>query len=379
MTTDVDVHLPRDPAADSPAWRAIADLPLKIESIDGELITAPVGPQLNRKVTVLHLAGGGGGGDGDGHVGRGEDVTYLTDLQDQLLDHFRTLPLAGTHTIASFSALLDELTLIVTGIDGWEQFVDYTRWAFEAAALDLALRQAGISFAQAVGQPAQPMRWVLSMGLGAPVDCAKVHRWRAAIPGVEFKLDASDLWTANVCRELADTDAIAVVDFKGHYGAAADWMTNQPTPQTYADVAAHLPGVLLEDAKLDVDFRAALGDAGLARATWDAPIHSIADIVAFCERAPTSAINIKPSRFGTLRELLGAIEHCRTHDLPMYAGGQTELSIGRTQAQTLAACWYADAGNDLAPVVFHAASAGDEGLPHGPVVVPDQPGFGFDA
>jgi len=115
----------------------------------------------------------------------------------------------------------------------------------------------------------------------------------------------------------------------------------------------------------------------LLRLTWDAPIHSIADIAHFCALAPTMAINIKPSRFGTLRELFGAIEFCIEHQLPMYAGGQTELSVGRTQAQTLAACWYADAGNDIAPVAFHDARPGDT-VPAGPVLIPNQPGFGFD-
>ena len=44
------------------------------------------------------------------------------------------------------------------------------------------------------------------------------------------------------------------------------------------------------------------------RVTWDAPLHSLADIEAL-ERQP-QAINSKPSRFGSLRELFAVYEHC---------------------------------------------------------------------
>ena len=40
---------------------------------------------------------------------------------------------------------------------------DYRRWAFESAALDLALRQNGLSLQDAVGRAAQPVTFVVSM------------------------------------------------------------------------------------------------------------------------------------------------------------------------------------------------------------------------
>ena len=43
-----------------------------------------------------------------------------------------------------------------------EASLDYRRWAFESAALDLALRQAGTSLAEAVGREYRPVRFVAS-------------------------------------------------------------------------------------------------------------------------------------------------------------------------------------------------------------------------
>ena len=44
----------------------------------------------------------------------------------------------------------------------------YRRWAFESAALDLALRQSGLSLHDAVGRPARPLNFVASLRLGEP-------------------------------------------------------------------------------------------------------------------------------------------------------------------------------------------------------------------
>ena len=97
----------------------------------------------------------------------GEDVTY------DGLDHVAfqaeggALPLAGSYTLESFFASLDELDL-------WpsppvrEPSILYRRWAFESAALDLALRQAGRSLADALGREARPLNFVVSMRLTPP-------------------------------------------------------------------------------------------------------------------------------------------------------------------------------------------------------------------
>ena len=64
----------------------------------------------------------------------------------------------------------------------------YRRWAFESAALDLALRQSGLSLADAVGRIARPSRFVVSTGLGEPAGLAAPAR--AAPPEPEAAVQA---------------------------------------------------------------------------------------------------------------------------------------------------------------------------------------------
>ena len=124
-----------------------------------------------------------------------------------------------------------------------------------------------------------------------------------------------------------------------------------------------LPVAWLEDPDLThADGRSAL-EAHRHRITWDAPIHSPADLDA--QPWPARAINIKPSRFGTLRALLDTYDHCAQRGVAVYGGGQYELGPGRGQAQYLAAIFHPNAPNDVAPAGF------DEPVP--PTEVPCSP------
>jgi len=354
------------PASTEPAiWQRLRDLPLTVDAASTAQRELEGGTAFTRITTEVVLQGAG-------QAGRGEDAAYSPDTQRALPVHFATLDLAGSWTLASFSERLDTLQLTPAG-DQWDDHPNYHRWAFESAALDLALRQAGRSFAEAVGEAARPLNVCISMGLGSPPDVSRVQGWLAAHPSLTFKLDASAEWTDDTVRALADTGAVRVVDIKGMY--EGDWIDNTPNPALYARIAAGLPEALIEDPKLREETREALGADGLARVTWDAPLHSLADLLA--ADAVPAAVNIKPSRFGSTRELLAVIEYCQTQGLPLYSGGQFELGYGRTQAQTLAAVFFADAANDIAPAVWHTAKPGDT-VPLPPVLVPDGPGFGWE-
>ena len=123
-----------------PLYDAVKDLTLTIESVELEPHVLPL-KHITRRTTVVHLRG-------DGEEGVGEDVSYEEALQlaftpDALPD------LAGEHTLDSFSAL-------VAGQPGYRQ------WGLESAALDLALRQAGRSLADAVGREPAPVTFVVS-------------------------------------------------------------------------------------------------------------------------------------------------------------------------------------------------------------------------
>ena len=59
----------------------------------------------------------------------------------------------------------------------WDGAINYRRWGYEAAALDLALRQADLNLATALGIEVVPVRFCASMGLGEPPTANVIHRW----------------------------------------------------------------------------------------------------------------------------------------------------------------------------------------------------------
>jgi hypothetical protein len=120
-----------------------------------------------------------------------------------------------------------------------------------------------------------------------------------------------------------------------------------------------------------VTWPALRGTAG--RITWDAPF----DGLAFLESLPVAprAVNLKPSRFGSLAELLRVVEFCTRRGIEMYAGGQFELGPGRLAIQTLASLFHPGAANDCAPVVFNAAELPRE-LPTSPLPLGSFSGLG---
>ena len=100
------------------------------------------------------------------------------------------------------------------------------------------------------------------------------------------------------------------------------------------------------------------------RFSWDAPIHSIADIEAL--PYPPRMVNIKPSRLGGLESLLNAYDYCAERGIGNYGGGQFELGVGRGHIQYLASIFHADAPNDVAPTGFNLPVT-PAGLPTSPL------------
>ena len=60
-------------------------------------------------------------------------------------------------------------------------------------------------------------------------------------------------------------------------------------------------------------------------------------------------VNVKPSRFGGLRELCDAYDYCDERGIRAYGGGQFELGVGRGHIQYLASLFHPDTPNDVAP------------------------------
>jgi hypothetical protein len=320
-----------------PLSDAVKDLPLTIERVELEPHVLPL-KHITRRTTVFHLHGAG-------EEGVGEDVTY----EEVHHQDVRLPDLAGRHTIDSFS----ELVAAEPG---------YRVWGLESAALDLALRQAGRSLADAVGREPRPVTFVVSQN--------NPREWLAVAPELRFKLDASDSWTDELVAELASTGAVDVVDLKGLYDG--DWVDATPSAELYGRVADAFPKAWLEDARRNDETRPVL-EPHRDRLTWDFPIHSVADVEAL-EWRPR-CLNSKPSRFGSVQRLFDFYDHCAANGIEVYGGGQFELGPGRGQIQHLASLFHPDGPNDVAPKEYNEGGP-RPGLPQSPLPPASrEPGF----
>ena len=342
------------------SYDRLSDLPLRIESYALDGLRLDVSTGFQRHTTLVRLRGAG-------EEGVGEDVTYGMDEQLAFQQWApERLPLAGEHTLDSFSRLLDDVELFPEP-PAFAAWAHYRRWAIEGAALDLALRQAGRSLADALGREARRVNYVVSTratDLGPLLDL---------YPSLRLKLDPTSEWTDELIAQLAALDRVEVCDLKGAYrGTAVD---NPPDAALYRRVAEGFPTAWIEDPALTDETDEVLRPHR-DRITWDAIIHSVADVdsLPFAPRT----LNVKPSRFGTLRALLDFYDTCAERGIELYGGGQFELGVGRGQIQYLASLFSAESPNDVSPTGFHAPTP-QPGLPPSPLPPPGpEPGFRYD-
>ena len=324
-------------------WDSVAELTVKVDGYTLERRESSTPSGWTRVTTTVVLAG-------DGETGQGEDVTYEAEMHDEVSEE---LMLAGTWSLEDFSHRLDEFEELTEG---------FRRWAVESAGLDLALRQNELGLGEAFGRQELPVRFAVSTR-AAPA------RWLDVAPELEFKLDAEKDWDRPLLRGLRELDRVRVVDLKAYYhGTVVDLL---PDPELYRAIAEELPEALIEDAWLEDGCREALAGAE-DRLSFDAPVHSLGDL----DGLPLEPrwLNIKPSRFGTVRGLLETIEACEEREIKMYGGGQYELGPGRLQIQRLASVFYAEGPNDVAPSEYNEGEP-REGLPQSPLPANEAVGF----
>ncbi len=341
----------------------LADLPLTVDGYSLEGLVSEISPEFVRHTTIVEIHGGG-------LTGVGEDVVYTSEehLEYQQLGPVHDL--TGTRSLGELCELVESLDLFPTAPQ-MEASRLYRVWAFESSALDLALRQSGLSLARALRREPRPMNYVASLRLGEPPTLEPVSKRLALDPTLRFKLDATSSWTPEIFAQLVASGAVDSIDFKGMYrGTTVDQSAD---PVLYQRVLDAFPDAWLEDPDLSsAEAMAVLADEH-HRITWDAPIHAIADIEAL-PFAPRM-VNIKPSRIGRLRELCATYDYCAAHQIGAYGGGQTELGVGRGQAQYLAALFHPDTPNDLAPSAYNQMDP-PAGLPHSPLAADlSAPGF----
>jgi L-alanine-DL-glutamate epimerase-like enolase superfamily enzyme len=334
-------------------YELLAELPLLIEGYGLEGHVAALSSEFVRKTTVIRL-------HGSGVEGLGEDVTYAAEDQEALQRAGAAQwPLAGRWTLESFAEHLRSLDLFPEPTDRSE-FRLYRNWAFDSAALDLALRQAGTTLHAALGRECRPLSFVASLRLGEPPSLEPLLARLRIVPGLQFKLDPTPSWDEELIAGLLALGAVESVDLKGQYeGTIVD---NPADPELYRRIVEAFGDAWIEDPKLTDETQPILLPHR-DRITWDAPIHSVADIQTL--PWPPRTLNIKPSRLGGLRSLLDMYDHCAAHDIGCYGGGQSELSVGRGQIQYLASLFHPDAPNDVAPSGFN--------LPEPPRDLPSSP------
>jgi L-alanine-DL-glutamate epimerase-like enolase superfamily enzyme len=322
-------------------WPRVAELPLAIEGCGYERLHAVLAYGFERTTTQVRLTGAGVDGVGEDVSPFREDGTTLHETRPEL-------PLTGDWTLGGFCDHLATLDLWPEPPE-WDVALRLRRWAFESAALDLALRQAGRPLHEVLGLEPRPVRFVNSLGLDTEEPSIEPLRRRMArSAGVRFKLDAEAVWPAALVDEVAATGAVDTIDFKGQYGfEVAD---PEALGALYDRVLAAFPDAYLEDPH-DLPEIARRLAGHLDRVSYDAPIRTAADIGA----TPLAArvVNIKPSRIGSLRELFAVYARCTREGRPMYGGGMGELGVGRGQIELLASLFHADAPNDVAPSAYN--------------------------
>jgi hypothetical protein len=348
-------------------WETLAALPLSIDSYELTAHDREYG-SFTRPSTLVRLRGAG-------QEGIGEDVVYDTLDQIAHRDAGANRDFSGVGTLGEFCALIAEADLFEVAPPGMEASRNYRRWAYESAALDLALRQAGLPLHEAVGRDPKPLNFVCSTRLTTfdsetGSSTTPITDRLAKYPGLEFKLDPENDWTPELIEEIHGLAPVRVLDLKGHYrGTPVDVETDR---ELYAAVAETFPEAYLEDPDVNEETRPVLEPIA-DRCTWDAPLHSLSDVTGL-EWKP-KAINSKPSRFGSIEEVLSIYAHCEREGIAIYGGGQGEVECGRGQIQYLGSLFHPDTPNDTAPSGYNDPAV-PSGLPTAPMdPVPSETGF----
>jgi hypothetical protein len=341
----------------------VAGLPLVIERCELQPLVRDTTSGFTKVSIVVRLGGAS-------HVGEGEDITWDQIDQIEFLRGGDDLTwMHGTRTLEEFSRLLGLANLFpVEPIRDSARF--YRRWAFESAALDLALRQNGLSLQDAVGRLARPVNFVASIRIGDPPSLLPLHVRLGMDPGLRFKLDPTPSWDDDFVGELARLDCVDVIDLKGCYRNVNVAM--DPEAGLYRRVIDGLPNAWIEDPALESSTEGML-ERHRDRITWDEPIHSVADIERLLWRP--RMLNLKPARFGSVRALFDAYDYCAAHGIGAYGGGMFEQGPGRGQLQYLASLFHPGTPNDVAPPGYNLESPSYE-LPHSPLA-PEPHSTGF--
>src|SRR5262245_63766925 len=233
--------------------RSLSELEVRIEDVEFDQEQPAVSPAFRRVTTTVRLRGGGS-------EGLGEDVTYQPELHDRVPEP----PVSGEWTSASSSGSLDGFAFFDSEPEGPAAF-DYGRWAWESAALDLALGQAGLTLADVTGREPGPLTYVVSARV------TRVWSLLEVDPTLRFKLDPASDWDERTIDRLAELDRVDTADFKGVFRGS---FGQPPEPELYRRIAEAFPKAWLEDPGLDERTDEVLGPHR-DRVQWDGAVYSV--------------------------------------------------------------------------------------------------------
>ncbi len=163
-----------------------------------------------------------------------------------------------------------------------------------------------------------------------------------------------------------------MLDLKGHYsGTPVDVDTD---PELYRAVAEAFPEAYLEDPDLNDETRAVL-EPHADRVTWDAPLHSLADVKetrAQGDQLEAVAVRLARGAAGDLRALRARTGSRST------AAARARSSAAAGRSSTWPRCFTLDTPNDVAPSGYNdpAVPAGMPTSPMDPAPVGDRLSLG---
>ncbi len=267
---------------------------------------------------------------GGRHIGSGENVDWTPGDQAAFKGAAQDTVPIGQTTVSDLSQHLEG------------NLVAHHRAAIEAAAIDLALRQAGSNPFAFAGLPAEPVTFCWSIGhdmagtAGGPLQA--VRAILAAEPSASFKLDVpAEGWPESMWSELGAIDRVRIVDFK-----------RQGTSRSVALAHRYLPEAWLEDPPLEALDDTDQSHAWTDRVAVDGYVMSVTDLATLPFQP--AAINVKAPRVGGPIEALRCLDLCRESGWTPYIGGMFEVGPGRPQARVLASLFTSRQWNDLAPI-----------------------------
>lgn len=301
----------------APLARRLRDLPVDIETVDVSVseVDVPSYPDEPRPSSTVELRG-------RGRRGQGEHVGWSLDAHLQFQSMAPTFVGCGRSTVGAVSESLARRCPEA-----------YDRAAFEAAAIDLALRQADRWLGDLVDAPPVPTRYVVSFTPdGDPTEALREELGRD--PTVDAKIDVDIGWDRTTLERLAATGRVAVLDWKCTGAPPQHALAHRLVPEAIhedpgPDPLAETPEVL----RRSVD-----GPFLRARALDGAP--------------PPAAANVKPGRMGGVLEALDGVAHCAERGISVYFGGMFEIGTGRRQLLDLATLLAPSGPNDIAPIAL---------------------------